>query len=434
MADPTGSTGTAVGSTGSTADTPAYRGYVLFVLFLVYTLNFIDRQIIGILGVPIKAELGLTDLQMGLMGGLAFALFYTGLGIPIAMLADRFNRTWIVGISLGVWSAFTALCGAATSFWQLFACRVGVGVGEAGGVAPSYSLIADFFPQQERSRAFAVFSFGIPVGSAAGILFGGLMAAHIDWRIAFFVCGIVGVLLAPLLLMTVKEPPRGRFDPPTANRQAAPFMTVLLTVARKPSFWLISFGASSSSILGYGLFFWLPPFFIRSHGMTLSEVAWFYSAIVFFGGLVGIFLGGLAGDRFGKADKANYARVPAIAFLLCLPFAALGLLTDSLPLLFVMFLIPTALGLVWLGPVVTAVQNLVPPSQRATASALFLFINNLIGIGVGTPLLGLFSDTLGPLYGADSLRYSILYGLGFYVLAALLMLLASRQLTRDWHE
>jgi MFS family permease len=434
MADPTGSTGTAVGSTGSTADTPAYRGYVLFVLFLVYTLNFIDRQIIGILGVPIKAELGLTDLQMGLMGGLAFALFYTGLGIPIAMLADRFNRTWIVGISLGVWSAFTALCGAATSFWQLFACRVGVGVGEAGGVAPSYSLIADFFPQQERSRAFAVFSFGIPVGSAAGILFGGLMAAHIDWRIAFFVCGIVGVLLAPLLLMTVREPPRGRFDPPTANRQAAPFMTVLLTVARKPSFWLISFGASSSSILGYGLFFWLPPFFIRSHGMTLSEVAWFYSAIVFFGGLVGIFLGGLAGDRFGKADKANYARVPAIAFLLCLPFAALGLLTDSLPLLFVMFLIPTALGLVWLGPVVTAVQNLVPPSQRATASALFLFINNLIGIGVGTPLLGLFSDTLGPLYGADSLRYSILYGLGFYVLAALLMLLASRQLTRDWHE
>lgn len=416
------------------ADSKGYRAYVLFILFLVYTFNFIDRQIIGILQVPIKAELGLTDTQMGLMGGLAFALFYTGLGIPIAMLADRFNRTWIVGTSLAIWSGFTALCGTAHGFWQLFLYRMGVGVGEAGGVAPSYSLISDYFPPQERARALAVFSFGIPVGSALGILFGGLVAAHIDWRVAFYACGIAGLVLAPLLLLTVREPARGRFDPPTAKAPAPPLGLVVRTLATKPSFWLIALGASASSIMGYGMFFWLPPFFVRSHGMALTDVAWFYSAIVFFGGLAGVFLGGVLGDKLGQANKANYARVPGVAFVVGIPFAVLGLLTDNWVVLFLMFLVPSALGLVWLGPVLSAIQHMVPTSMRATASAVFLFINNLIGIGVGTPLLGLISETLRPIYGEDSLRYSILSGLGFYVAASILMFLAARTLARDWHK
>ncbi|HKH44312.1 MAG TPA: MFS transporter [Thermoanaerobaculia bacterium] len=411
-----------------------YRFYVLFTLFLVYTFNFIDRQIVGILAGPIKADLGLSDTQLGLMGGIAFALFYTALGIPIALLADRFNRAWIVTISLALWSGFTALCGYTHGFWQLFLCRVGVGVGEAGGVAPSYSLISDYFPPAERARAFAVFSFGIPVGSAAGILFGGLIAAQIDWRMAFFACGAAGLVLAPLMAFTVREPVRGRFDPPGAKTAAPPLGEVLRTLAGKSSFWLIAFGASSSSALGYGLAFWMPQFLGRSFGMSLARLSIYYSAMALFGGLFGIWMGGYLGDRLGRTSKAAYALVPATAFVLSIPFYAVGMLSTSLVLAFFVFLVPTALGLVWLGPVITSIQQLVPPAMRATASAVFLFINNLIGIGFGIFFFGKMSDVLGPRFGAESLRYSILIGLVFYVIAATLLYLASQRLERDWHR
>jgi len=411
-----------------------YRFYVLFTLFLVYTFNFIDRQIVGILAGPIKADLGLSDTQLGLMGGIAFALFYTALGIPIALLADRFNRAWIVTISLALWSGFTALCGFTHGFLQLFLCRVGVGVGEAGGVAPSYSLISDYFPPAERARAFAVFSFGIPVGSAAGILFGGLIAARIDWRMAFFACGAAGLVLAPLMAFTVREPMRGRFDPPGAKTAAPPLGEVLRTLAGKSSFWLIAFGASSSSAFGYGLAFWMPQFLGRSFGMSLARLSIYYSAMALFGGLFGIWMGGYLGDRLGRTSKAAYALVPAMAFVLSIPFYAVGMLSTSLVLAFFVFLVPTALGLVWLGPVITSIQQLVPPVMRATTSAVFLFINNLIGIGFGIFFFGKMSDILGPRFGAESLRYSILIGLVFYVLAATLLYLASRRLERDWHR
>ncbi len=176
----------------------AYRVYVMFMLVLVYTFNFIDRQIVGILAVPIKTDLGLTDTELGLMGGLAFALFYTALGIPVAMLADRSSRTWIMTIALAIWSAMTAACGLAQNFWQLFVARLGVGIGEAGGVAPAYSLISDYFPSSKRARALSVYSFGIPIGSALGIFFGGYIATHVDWRVAFFVAGLAGILIAPV--------------------------------------------------------------------------------------------------------------------------------------------------------------------------------------------------------------------------------------------
>jgi MFS family permease len=421
-------------SDASTEQGRGYRFYVLFILFLVYTFNFIDRQIVGILAGSIKADLGLTDTQLGLMGGIAFALLYASLGIPIALLADRFNRVWIVTGSLALWSAFTALCGVAQGFWQLFLFRIGVGIGEAGGVAPSYSLISDYFPPAERARAFAVFSFGIPVGSAAGILFGGLIAARIDWRMAFFVCGIAGLVLAPLLAFTVREPVRGRLDPSAAKTAAPPLSEVLRTVAGKGSFWLVTFGATSSSTLGYGLAFWLPQFFGRSFGMSLADLSLYYSAMAFFGGVLGIWMGGYLADRLGRTRKSVYGLVPAAAFALSLPFYAAGMLSTSPVVAFAVFLIPTALGLVWLGPVITTIQHLVPPAMRATASAVFLFINNLLGIGFGIYFFGKMSDILGPRFGAESLRYSILIGLVFYVLAALLLYLASRRLERDWHR
>jgi len=410
------------------------RAYVLFILVLVYTFNFIDRQIIGILAVPIKTDLGLSDTELGLMGGLAFALFYTGLGIPVALLADRFSRTWIMTIALTIWSGMTAACGLVGNFWQLFACRIGVGVGEAGGVAPAYSLISDFFPPSHRARALSVYSFGIPIGGATGIVFGGVIASLIDWRIAFFIVGLAGLLLAPVFRLTIKEPPRGRYDSQGGDHAVPGLLAILAVLSRKPSFWLLSLGASFASMMGYGIFFWLPSFFVRSYQMTLLDASLFYGAILLVGGLAGIWAGGWLGDRFGGRNRAWFARIPAIAFIATVPFYMLAILSPNLLLSFFVLLAPTALGLVWLGPVISAIQHLVRPDMRATASAVFLFINNLIGIGIGTWAIGALSDALLLRYGDDSLRYSILAGTGFYLIAAVLFFLASPWLRRDWED
>ena len=418
--------------TRAAAESPRYRMVVLAMLVLVYTFNFIDRQIVGILAVPIKADLGLTDTQLGLMGGLAFALFYTLLGIPIAMLADRSNRTVIMTVALVVWSAMTAVCGFAQNFWQLFLARLGVGVGEAGGVAPAYSLVADYFPPHQRARALGVYSFGVPIGSALGIVFGGVIASLVDWRTAFIVVGVAGVVLAPFFKLVVREPRRGRFD--AGGRAAAPvgFGEVMRTLLSKPSFWGLSFGASASSMMGYGMFFWLPSFFVRSYGLTLLDASLYYGAILLVGGIAGIWLGGSLADRFGAARKRAYAIIPAVAFLATIPFYVAAVTSSSLVLSFALFLVPTALGLVWLGPVLSSIQHVVPPHMRATASAIFLFINNLIGIGLGTVALGALSDALSIRFGADSLRYAILAGTVFYVVASALFLLSARRLERDW--
>jgi predicted MFS family arabinose efflux permease len=408
------------------------RAYTLVILVIVYTFNFIDRQIVGILAVPIKADLGLSDTQLGLMGGLAFALFYTGLGIPVAMLADRFSRTWIMTGALTIWSAMTAACGLANNFWQLFLARLGVGVGEAGGVAPAYSLISDLFPPNQRARALSIYSFGIPIGSALGIVFGGVIASLIDWRFAFFAVGIAGIVLAPIFRLTVKEPERGGFDRRRDDARPPALSEILRALAGKPSFWFISLGASCSSMMGYGLFFWLPSFFVRSYGLTLLDASLFFGAILLIGGLAGIWAGGWLGDRFGQVRRSRYITIPALAFLLTVPFYLLGILSPTLVLTFFVLMVPTALGLAWLGPVISAIQHLVRPDMRATASAVFLFINNLIGIGVGTWAIGALSDGLQTRFGEESLRYSILAGTGFYVLAATLFYVGSRWLDRDW--
>ncbi len=414
----------------------AYRSYVLIVLVLVYTFNFIDRQIVGILAVPIKSELHLSDSQLGLMGGLAFALFYTLLGIPIARLADRVSRTGIMTAALALWSLMTALCGLTQNFAQLFLARVGVGVGEAGGVTPAYSLICDYFPVKERARALSAYSFGIPIGSAVGIVLGGFITSIMSWRAAFSIVGLAGLLITPLLKFTVREPERGTLDPvrTDADRAAgAPSLLAIIAVlARKPSFWGLSLGASCASMMGYGLFFWAPSFLVRSFHLSLLHASLAYGGLVLVGGLLGIWLGGVLADRYGDERRGMYAFIPAIAFIATLPFYVAGVLSTTLWISFAVLLVPTALGLAWLGPVLTAVQHLVPAHMRATASALFLFINNLIGIGLGSTLIGLVSDSMRLRFGAESLRYAILGGTGFYLVAAALLIFAGRKLPRDW--
>jgi predicted MFS family arabinose efflux permease len=404
-----------------------YRFVVLAMLLLVYTFNFVDRQILGILAGPIKAELGLSDTQLGLLGGIAFAALYSTLGVPLALLADRTSRTWVITGSLAVWSGFTALCGLAGSFWQLFAARLGVGVGEAGGVAPSYALIADYFPPRERARALAVYSLGIPLGAALGVMLGGYVASRVDWRTAFIVVGLAGVVIAPFFRLIVREP-----APATKSSETTPVSAVFHMLAAKPAFWLLAFGAAASSMLGYGLAFWFPQLLQRSFGLELIGTAQFYGGVLLIGGTIGVLAGGMLADRLGARDRAYYARLPALAFLIAVPLFAAGILSGSVGLAFALFLVPQALAYVWLGPVITAVQHLVPARMRATASASFLLINNLVGIGGGTFVLGALSDALTGSYGTDALKYAMLVSLGFYLIAALLMALAAKPLRRDW--
>ena len=410
----------------------AAPGRLIAILLLAYIFNYIDRQIIGILAVPIKADLGLSDTQLGLMGGLAFALFYSGLGIPIAWLADRGSRVNIIAISVALWSLFSALCGAAQGFTQLFLARIGVGVGEAGGVAPSYALIADSVPPERRARALAIFFFGIPIGSALGIFFGGWIASSIDWRTAFFVVGLAGLPVALLIKFGLKDPSRA----PSAEPRGAPprFRDAIGLLACKPSFWLLSLGNGAGAMAGYGLLFWLPSFFKRSLGLPLFEISAFYGAIVLFGGVMGIWLSGWIGDRMGGKRPAAYALVPAVAVLLAAPVTAAALFASSPETGFELFLIGNGLGLSWAGPVTAAIQQIVPPPMRATASAGFLFFTNLLGLGLGTLVIGALSDRLGAALGAEALRCVILAALGFYVLSAILYALAALTVERDWHR
>ncbi|WP_404712278.1 spinster family MFS transporter [Sphingomonas sp. MMS24-J13] len=411
-----------------TTQTPARKAFVLAMLLIVYTFNFIDRQILGILAASIKSDLALTDTQLGLLGGLALAILYSTFGVPLGWLADRTRRSWVITASLAVWSGFTALSGMATGFVQLFLCRLGVGFGEAGGVAPSYALIGETFPPHQRARALAVYSLGIPLGSGLGVLFGGYVAALVDWRAAFLAVGLAGLVFAPVFALAVRDPVRPR----TERSAVASFGTVARILFPKRSFWLLSLGAASSSMLGYGLAFWLPSLMRRSFALDLLATSRFFGALFLIGGVVGVLAGGWLGDRLGSRSRAAYARLPALAFLTAVPLFAAGVVANSAPLAFILFLIPQGLAYIWLGPVLTAVQHLVPAPMRATASASFLLINNLIGVGFGSLFIGALSDRLTPGFGSEALRFAILIALGFYLLAALLMTLAGRHLATEW--
>jgi MFS family permease len=400
---------------------------VLAMLLLAYILNFLDRQMLAILAQPIKADLQLSDTQFGAIGGLAFALLYSLLGVPLGLLADRTSRGGVIALSLALWSGFTALCGTATGYWQLFLFRLGVGIGEAGGVAPSYALIADHFPLERRARALAIFSLGAPLGISAGTLAGALIAARLDWRAAFLVMGAAGLVLAPMFKLAVRDSgKRG-----TAEGRVALTRTFGL-LARKRSFWLLALASSLSSLVGYGLALWTPSVMIRSFGLGLVPTAWFFASLMLIGGCAGVFGGGWLADRLGTADRRWYAWLPAIAWLISAPTFAAGLMVPSLWIAWPLLLIPNALSISWLAPVSTAVQHLVPRHMRATASASFLLINNLIGLGAGPLLIGRISDGLKASAGVDSLRIAAVVCTAFYLLAAAFMALAATRLKAEW--
>ena len=418
---------------GQVPTAPVKSGTVLSLLLIAYIFNFLDRQILSILAIPISAELGLTKTQMGLMGGIAFASVYSTLAIPFARYADKGRRVKVISAAVAVWSGFTALCGAATGFWQLFLARMGVGVGEAGGVAPSYALIADYFPPRRRAQALAIFSLGIPIGSALGLFFGGWIATELSWRWAFVIIGLAGMPLALALWKLIPEPDCGALDDPVEEGQShEPTLgEVFRELARKPSFWLLSFGAACASICGYGLGFWFPTFFKEDLGVALTDIGLMLGFVVLIGGILGIWLGGVIADRLGQASPAAYPAVAAVSFFLSAPLYVFAIYQSSLAVTLIILTCAYALSLAWIGPIINSVQKLVAPPLRATASACMLLINNLIGIGFGTYMFGWLADFLTPTYGTAALRYAILYGLAFYLLAAILHLFAALRLSRD---
>ena len=301
---------------------------------------------------------------------------------------------------------------------------------EAGGVAPAYALIAYYFPPERRARALAIFSLGIPLGLAGGTLIGAYLAAWVNWRAAFLTMGIAGLVLAPIMLIFVRDIPRAK----PAPENQVPLSRAFPIIARKPTFWLMAAAASCSSLAGYGLALWTPSVLERSFGFGLIERGQFLASIFLIGGTAGVFAGGWFADRLGQADRRWYARLPAIAWLITAPTFAIGLLIPDPWLAWPLLLIPNALNILWLGPVTTAVQHLVPQPMRSTASASFLLINNLIGLGVGPTLIGGLSVLFKDRFGTEALRYAAVSVVGFYLVAALLMLFAVKRLRQDWVE
>lgn len=406
-----------------------YRYTVLVMLLLVYIISYVDRQIVGILAIPIKAELQLTDSQLGLMGGFAFAIFYTGLGIPIARLADRFNRAWIIGTSLAIWSIFTALCGMANQFVTLFMARIGVGVGEAGGVAPSYALLSDYFPPHQRGRILGIYSLGVPLGSAAGLVVGGYIGQYYGWRAAFLFLGALGLLLVPVFLFVVREAPRGRFDGSSSTAEQPSLGDTLSHLRRQPVFWLASIATGFGAMMSYGLTFWLPAYLQRSLHLDLTETAQLLGLTTLIGGSISMVGSGWLADRMSVRNRRSYALIPfwtTIASLLCL-LAALSM--NSIPIVMGLLLATQIFSQAYAPPSIALVQSLSPAAMRATTSAIFLLILNLMGVGLGPFLFGAVSDYFIASYGAEALRFAIIScATVCYSLAALLFLLEARRL------
>lgn len=387
--------------------------YALVMLTLVYTFNFIDRQLLAILQESIKADLSLSDSQLGLLTGFAFAVFYVSAGIPIARWADRANRRNIVALSLTVWSAMTAISGFVQSYLHLLLARIGVGIGEAGGSPPSHSIISDIFPPRRRATAIGFYSMGVNIGILFGFLAGGWLNEFFGWRVAFLVVGVPGIALALIVRFTLSEPIRGIHDGARAHLDAhpdpVPFGDVLRLLWSRKTFMHMALGAGLNAFCGYAIANWNASFLIRSYQMPTGEVGTWLAAIIGLGGAISVFAGGLLGDRLAPRDQRWYTWVPCIAGFITVPFLAGVYLVDGPYWALILSIVPGLLFQAYLGNTIATTHAIVGPRMRATASAVLFLIINIIGLGAGPWAVGFVSDLLAPSLGGESLRYALLY-------------------------
>lgn len=416
----------------ATETSGAYRTYVLIILTLIYAINFLDRQVINILAESIKRDLNISDTQLGLLTGTAFGIFYSIMGLPIARLADRKSRVKVITFSLTLWSGLTAMCGAAQSYAQLFLIRLGVGVGEAGGTPPSQSLISDYFPRMSRATAMAVFNVGVPIGSFLGFLLGGYINDWWGWRMAFVVAGLPGLLLVLLVKFTIREPIRGAVDGlQGAAAEAPPFRESLSSLlARKSFLWLV-FGGTFGIFVVYVAGAWLPPFFIRVHGMAASQIGGWIALAVGLGGAIGAFGGGILADMLKRySARSEIWVLGASTLLTCPAFLFTVLAGDTGTALAGMFIL-YMLAFVWMGPTSAMIQHVAPVRSRALATGIQLFVANIISLAMGPPLVGLISDSLAPTMGNESLRYALACAAFVPLLGTVSYLMAGRYILRD---
>jgi MFS family permease len=403
----------------------------LWLLTMFYVLCIIDRQILNVLAEPIARELKLTDTQIGLMAGLAFAALYTVLGIPLARYADRpgSNRVGLMTVCLFIWSGMTALSGLSQSFLQMCLARMGVGVGEAGCTPAAHSMIADLYPPERRSSAMSVYGLGQPVGVVVGSMVGGLVAHHWGWRAAFMVVGLPGILLALLTPVLLKDPRRRAAA--AKPLQAVRLGEVIGEILKSKTFMYMLVSGSVIAFLAYGMVVWTNIFFIRHFGLTVGQVGVWLGLVSGLAGAAGTLLGGVLADRFGRGRPARYLTIVVIGLIGALPFQLAAYSVSDWRLALVLLVIPYACLNLHYGPAWALVQGVVRPQSRAMASAVKLFVQALIGIGGGPVLFGLASDALKAHVGADSVRY-VLYGAALMMLIPMLFYwLASREIAKE---
>jgi predicted MFS family arabinose efflux permease len=405
---------------------------VLLILCFVYVINFLDRQLLSILAKPIQDELAVCDGQLGLISGLYFALFYCVLAIPIGWLADRVNRVRLLSLACAVWSAATVACGLSTSYPQLAAARMAVGVGEAGGVPPSYAIVSDYFPSGQRGTALGIYNFGPPIGMALGVAFGASIAAAYSWRSAFMVLGSVGIVTALIVWAFVREPVRGGLDGPRgATAAPAAFWPTCRKFFATPVLLRLSLATGVTQIVTYATLNFTTLFLMREKGMTLGEVAVYYSLLVGIAVSAGMYTSGRLIDRFAPRTMAAYGYLPAIALAVAIPFFAGFVWAPGWQLALVFLAVPTFCNYFYLSPAVTLVQESVRPQERVLSGALLLLVMNLVGLGLGPTYLGAVSDWFRPANPAHSLQLAFYTLIPFYVLAVLLHLWLARALKRE---
>lgn len=420
---------------------PAAGAWVaLGFLCFVYVLNFLDRQLLSILAKPIQDDLGVTDGQLGLIGGLYFAAFYCILAIPVGWLADKTNRVRVLSLACALWSAATAACGLAQNYPHLAAARMAVGVGEAGGVPPSYAIISDYFPPGTRGTALGLFNFGPPIGQALGVAFGASIAAAYSWRSAFISIGVIGIITAIVVWVMVREPKRGGLDTPAAKPSAgaaqasAGFWSTVKMFFSNPVLLRIALACGATQFVTYAIINFTTLLLMREKGMTLGDVAVYYALVIGIGTMAGMYVSGRLIDHFSKRSKMAFAIIPAIGLILAIPLFIGFVWAPSWPLALAFLALPTGLNYFYLSPAVTLVQEEVRPDQRVLAGALLLLVMNLIGLGFGPTYLGAMSDFLRPEHPDNSLQLAFYTLVPFYILAVLMFFWLARAIKRETQE
>lgn len=409
----------------------AYTWYALLILTGVYTFNYLDRILVAVLQEGIKADLDLSDTQLGLMGGLVFAIFYTTLGIPIAKLADTKNRRNIVAISLALWSGMTAVTAYAQSFAQMLLARIGVGVGEAGGSPPAHAMISDYFPKEQRATALGVYSMGVYLGITVGYLFGGYMGETYGWRMTFLMLGVPGVLYALLLYFTVKEPPRGYSEPDKKIEKNSNLKEIFKILLSKKTFIFLALASGFHVFVGYGTSHWMASFLGRIHGLGQADAGSWLALTAGVGGGIGTYLGGYLADKLSKKNRRWFMWLPALGIILGLPFGLTALIHGNLNIAMTCYFITNVTFAFYIAPMLAVAHNIVPINMRAMASAVLFLVMNLIGLGFGPLIAGMLSDYLNPIFGDLTLRWVLVIISSMDLIAMLLYLKTSQYVEFD---